>query len=57
MVVALLILVLVGALLWKLAARRLSDASSGYRFVAPDDDPDFLRELDRRTRRRDDEQS
>jgi hypothetical protein len=28
-----------------------------YRFVPPDDDPDFIRELHRRTRQADDEQS
>jgi hypothetical protein len=45
--------------LWRVsAARRTSrDQAVRYRFVAPDDDPDFLRELDLRTRRPDDETS
>jgi hypothetical protein len=32
-------------------------AKPRFRFVAPDDDPDFIRELWRRTRQADDEQS
>jgi len=58
--VAVLLLALVSlVLMWRsLAARRATrTVRPRYRFVAPDDDPDFIRELHRRTRRADDEQS
>jgi len=46
-------------LVWRaLATRRTARAARPrYRFVAPDDDPDFIRELYFRTRRADGEQS
>lgn len=53
----LLTLVLV-VLVWRFSAARKAAGPQPRprpRFVAPDDDPDFLRDLDRRTRR-DDEQ-
>jgi hypothetical protein len=52
LLLALLILVLV----WRFrSARKASGPQARPRFVAPDDDPDFLRDLDRRTRRDDDQ--
>jgi hypothetical protein len=57
------VLLLLAAILtvagWRaLATRRATrSARPGYRFVAPDDDPDFIHELWRRTRRADDEQT
>jgi hypothetical protein len=52
----LLLTVLLAVLVWRFAAtRKASGPQARPRFVAPDDDPDFLRDLDRRTRR-DDEQ-
>jgi hypothetical protein len=46
-------------LVWRtvMLRRATHTARRRYRFVAPDDDPDFLRELHRRTRQVDDEQS
>jgi len=56
-VILVVVLVLATILVWRLtAARRDAAGRPVPRFVAPDDDPDFLRELDRRTRR-DDETS
>jgi hypothetical protein len=57
--VALLLLTLVLLLLgWRtLVTHRDTRATRPrYRFVAPDDDPDFIRELYFRTRKADDEQ-
>jgi hypothetical protein len=52
----LLVTVLLVVLLWRFAAaRKAAGPQPRPRFVAPDDDPEFLRDLDRRTRR-DDEQ-
>jgi hypothetical protein len=59
-VAAVLILLVLGLIigLYRLAANRRSAPVQRVRVYAPDDDPDFLRELDRRTRRqRDDDQS
>jgi hypothetical protein len=50
----LLILLILAVCLWRLAANRHT-APVTTRFIAPDDDPDFLRELDRRSRRGDDD--
>ena len=48
-VLLLLLIVLVVLVVWRLtAARRPAGRRARPRFVAPDDDPDFLRELDRR---------
>jgi hypothetical protein len=58
--VALLLLALISiVLVWRtLATRRAARITRPrYRFVAPDDDPDFIRDLHRRTRQADDEQS
>ena len=43
----LLILLTVVVCLWRIGANRRT-APVPTRFIAPDDDPDFLRELDRR---------
>ncbi len=52
----LLLTVLLLVLVWRFTAtRKASGPQARPRFVAPDDDPDFLRDLDRRTPR-DDEQ-
>jgi hypothetical protein len=52
----LLLTVLLVVLVWRFAAgRKAAGPQPRPRFVAPDDDPEFLRDLDRRTRR-DDEQ-
>lgn len=49
----LLILVL-AVVVWRFSAsRKAAGPQLRPRFVAPDDDPDFLRDLDRRTRRDD----
>jgi uncharacterized membrane protein YqjE len=50
----LLILLALVVCLWRVAANRRT-APVTARFIAPDDDPDFLRELDRRSRRGDDD--
>ncbi len=47
LVVLLVVALLIG---WRLTAVRRGAARAYPRVVAPDDDPDFLRELDRRTR-------
>jgi hypothetical protein len=52
----LLLTVLLVVLVWRVAAaRKAAGPQPRPRFVAPDDDPEFMRDLDRRTRR-DDEQ-
>ncbi len=52
----LLLTVLLIVLVWRFtAARKAAGPQPRPPFVAPDDDPEFLRDLDRRTRR-DDEQ-
>ena len=55
-VLLLLTLVLL-VLVWRFTSTRRPSPGSGGRprFVAPDDDPEFLRELDRRTRRDEDQ--
>jgi hypothetical protein len=56
--ITLLALVLLLVVWRTLATRRAVFATRPrYRFVPPDDDPDFIRELHRRTRQADDEQS
>jgi hypothetical protein len=57
-VAAVLILLVLGLIigLCRLAAHRRAAPATRVRVFAPDDDPDFLRELDRRTRRQDDDQ-
>lgn len=55
-VLFLLLTVFLLVLVWRFAVtRRTSGPQARPRFVGPDDDPDFLRDLHRRTRR-DDEQ-
>lgn len=53
----LLLTVVLLVVMWRLtSAKRTSPRTvSRPRFVAPDDDPDFLRDLDRRTHRDDDQ--
>ena len=51
-VLVLLLAVILGVLVWRYAAGRKAAAPRlRPRFVGPDDDPEFLRELSRRTRR------
>ena len=51
----LLLILLLAVLVWRhAAARKAAGPQLRPRFVGPDDDPDFLRELSRRTRRGDD---
>jgi hypothetical protein len=53
--VLLLLTVLLIVLVWRFtAARKAAGPQPRPRFIAPDDDPDFLRDLDRRTRRDED---
>ncbi len=53
-VLLLLLTMLLAVLVWRYAAtRKASGPQLRPRFVGPDDDPDFLRELGRRTRRED----
>ncbi len=62
-VLVLLVVVLMGVALWRATARRgeapvahpRRRIRSRARFVPPDDDPEFLRGLDRRARGQDDE--
>ena len=55
-VLLLLLTMLLAVLLWRYASSRKAGAPRlRPRFVGPDDDPDFLRELSRRTRRHDDD--
>jgi hypothetical protein len=53
----LLLTVVLLVLVWRFTSTRRPSSGSGGRprFVAPDDDPDFLRELDLRTRRDEDQ--
>jgi hypothetical protein len=52
----LLLTVLLVVVVWRLtSARKASGPQARPRFVGPDDDPDFLRDLHRRTRRDDDQ--
>lgn len=54
-VLVLLLAVILGVLVWRYAAGRKAAAPQlRPRFVGPDDDPEFLRELSRRTRRDED---
>ena len=54
-VLVLLLAVILGVLVWRYAAGRKAAAPRlRPRFVGPDDDPEFLRELSRRTRRDED---
>jgi hypothetical protein len=52
----LLLTVLLVVVVWRLtSAHKASGPQARPRFVGPDDDPDFLRDLHRRTRRDDDQ--
>lgn len=54
-VLLVLLTMLLVVLVWRYTAtRKTSGPQFRARFVGPDDDPDFLRELGRRTRREDD---
>lgn len=54
-VLVLLLALILGVLVWRYsAARKAAGPQLRPRFVGPDDDPDFLRELSRRTRRDED---
>jgi hypothetical protein len=55
LLLALILLVVVCRTLTSLRATRATRPR--YRFVAPDDDPEFIRDLHRRTRKADDETS
>lgn len=54
---AVLLLPVVGAVLWFAFGRPIRPRRGGSRggVIAPDDDPDFLREIDRRTHRPEDD--
>ena len=53
-VLLLLLTLVLAVLVWRYAAtRKAAGPQFRPRFVGPDDDPDFLRELSRRTRRDD----
>lgn len=53
-VLLVLLTLLLAVLVWRYtASRRTAGPQFRARFVGPDDDPDFLRELGRRTRRDD----
>jgi hypothetical protein len=58
-VAAVLLLIILGLTigLWRLVVTHRASLPPRARVLAPDDDPDFLRELDRRTRRQDDDPS
>jgi hypothetical protein len=58
-VAAVLLLIILGLTLglWRLVAIHRASQPPRARLIAPDDNPDFLRELDRRTRRQDEEPS
>jgi len=54
-VLVLLLAVILGVLVWRhVAGRKTAAPQLRPRFVGPDDDPEFLRELSRRTRRDED---
>ena len=54
-VLVLLLALTLGVLVWRYAtARKAAGPQLRPRFVGPDDDPEFLRELSRRTRRDED---
>jgi hypothetical protein len=54
-VLVLLLALILGVLVWRYAAgRKAAGPQLRPRFVGPDDDPEFLRELSRRTRRDED---
>jgi uncharacterized membrane protein YqjE len=57
-VAAVLLLLILGLIigLWRMVATRRATRPPRVQLIAPDDDPDFLRELDRRTRRRQDDE-
>ena len=51
-VLVLMLTLVLAVLVWRYAAaRKIAGPQLGPRFVGPDDDPDFLRELSRRTRK------
>ena len=57
-VLLLLLTMVLAALVWRYAAtRKAAGPQCRPRSVGPDDDPDFLRELSRRTRRDDEPQT
>jgi hypothetical protein len=54
-VLVLLLALILGVLVWRyVAGRKAGGPALRPRFVGPDDDPEFLRELSRRTRRDED---
>jgi len=54
-VLVLLLAVILGVFVWRyVAGRKTAAPQLRPRFVGPDDDPEFLRELSRRTRRDED---
>jgi hypothetical protein len=54
-VLVLLLALILGVLVWRYAAaRKAAGPQLRPRFLGPDDDPEFLRELSRRTRRDED---
>jgi hypothetical protein len=53
-VLVLILALILAVLIWRYAAQRKAAPALRPRFVGPDDDPDFLRELGRRTRKDDD---
>ena len=54
-VLVLLLALILGVLFWRYATARKADGPQlRPRFLGPDDDPEFLRELSRRTRRDED---
>jgi hypothetical protein len=55
--VLLLIILALTIPLWRLVATHRATLPPRARLIAPDDNPEFLRELDRRARRQDDEQN
>lgn len=57
-VLLLLLTLVLAVLVWRYAAaRKVAGPQLRPRFVGPDDDPDFLRELSRRTRKDDEPQT
>lgn len=54
-VLAILVVVALAAALWRLLGPQRDTRQPQGRVLAPDDDPDFLRELDKRARRPDDD--